>query len=311
MKESLQTAFSCSSFLLSYPELGWREAVTELQEEIEAIEQEEVKTSLTAFIKQALDKTNDQLIDSYVYTFDFGTDKLERRVVKMMDQFLWVLFPYIIFAIFIGGHIFRYNYDQFGWTSKSSELLEKKMLRIGSLLFHFGIMFVIGGHVMGILIPESVYRSIGITEHMYHIVAISFGLPAGVASIVGLIILTYRRVTVKRIIATSTKGDYIALILLLIVMLAGLSSTFLNIDSKGFDYRTTIGPWFRSLFIFQPKVEYMTEVPVWFKIHILAGLGLFAVWPFTRLVHVFSAPIKYLSRSYVIYRRRIPNELKK
>ena len=97
----------------------------------------------------------------------------------MMDQFLWVLFPYIIFAIFIGGHIFRYNYDQFGWTSKSSELLEKKMLRIGSLLFHFGIMFVIGGHVMGILIPESIYRSIGISEHMYHIVAISFGLPAG------------------------------------------------------------------------------------------------------------------------------------
>ena len=93
-------------------------------------------------------------------------------------------------------------------------------------------------------------------------------------------------------------------------MLAGLSSTFLNIDSKGFDYRTTIGPWFRSLFVFQPKVDYMKEVPVWFKIHILAGMGLFAVWPFTRLVHVFSAPIKYVSRSYVIYRRRIPNELK-
>ena len=72
MKQSLQTAFSCSSFLLSYPELGWREAVTELQEEIETIEKEEVKASLTAFIKQALDKTNDQLIDSYVYTFDFG-----------------------------------------------------------------------------------------------------------------------------------------------------------------------------------------------------------------------------------------------
>ena len=109
------------------------------------------------------------------------------------------------FAIFIGGHIFRYNYDRFGWTSKSSELLEKKMLRIGSILFHFGIMFVIGGHVMGILIPEAVYRSIGISEHMYHVVAISFGLPAGIASIIGLIILTYRRVTVKRIIATSTK----------------------------------------------------------------------------------------------------------
>ncbi len=154
-------------------------------------------------------------------------------------------------------------------------------------------------------IPFNRYLSIRIT-----VMAIKFRTSGRCASIIGLIILTYRRVTVKRIIATSTKGDYIALILLLIVMLAGLSSTFLNIDSKGFDYRTTIGPWFRSLFIFQPKVEYMTEVPVWFKIHIISGMGLFAVWPFTRLVHVFSAPIKYISRSYVIYRRRIPNELK-
>ncbi|MGG0184615.1 respiratory nitrate reductase subunit gamma [Bacillus rhizoplanae] len=226
----------------------------------------------------------------------------------MIDQFLWVLFPYIILVIFIGGHIFRYNYDQFGWTSKSSELLEKKMLRIGSLLFHFGIMFVIGGHVMGILIPEPVYSSLGISEHTYHIMAIGFGLPAGIASVIGLFILTYRRFTVKRIIATSTTGDYIALILLLIVMLAGLSSTFLNIDSSGFDYRTTIGPWFRSLFIFQPKAEYMAEVPIWFKIHIVAAMGLFAAWPFTRLVHVFSVPVKYLRRSYVIYRKRKPIE---
>ncbi|MCX2827052.1 respiratory nitrate reductase subunit gamma [Bacillus pseudomycoides] len=229
----------------------------------------------------------------------------------MMDQFLWVLFPYIIFAIFIGGHIFRYNYDQFGWTSKSSELLEKKMLRIGSLLFHFGIMFVIGGHIMGILIPEFVYTSFGISEHMYHIVAIGFGLPAGIASIVGLVILMYRRFTVKRIIATSTKGDYVALVLLFIVMLAGLSSTFFNIDAKGFDYRTTIGPWFRSLFVFQPKAEYMAEVPIWFKIHIIAAMGLFATWPFTRLVHVFSVPVKYLRRSYVIYRKRQPIESEK
>ncbi|CAG9611283.1 Nitrate reductase-like protein NarX [Bacillus rhizoplanae] len=231
----------------------------------------------------------------------------------MIDQFLWVLFPYIILVIFIGGHIFRYNYDQFGWTSKSSELLEKKMLRIGSLLFHFGIMFVIGGHVMGILIPEPVYSSLGISEHTYHIMAIGFGLPAGIASVIGLFILTYRRFTIKRIIATSTTGDYIALILLLIVMLAGLSSTFLNIDSNGFDYRTTIGSWFRSLFIFQPKAEYMAEVPIWFKIHIVAAMGLFAAWPFTRLVHVFSVPVKYLRRSYVIYRKRKPiesNEMK-
>ena len=124
--------------------------------------------------------------------------------------------------------------------------------------------------------------------------AISFGLPAGVASIIGLIILKYRRVTVKRIIATSTKG----IILRLFITDRNASRTFFNVFKyrlKRIDYRTTIAPWCRSLFIFQPKVDYMTEVPVWFKIHILAGMGLFAVWPFTRLVHVFSAPIKYIA----------------
>lgn len=102
-----------------------------------------------------------------------------------------------------------------------------------------------------------------------------------------------------------------AIVLLFIVMLAGLSSTFFNIDAKGFDYRTTIGPWFRSLFVFQPKAEYMAEVPLWFKIHIIAAMGLFATWPFTRLVHVFSVPMKYLRRSYVIYRKRQPIESEK
>ncbi len=226
----------------------------------------------------------------------------------MIEQILWVILPYIVITIFIGGHIYRYQHDQFGWTAKSSEMLEKKKLALGSSLFHWGIFFVIGGHVMGILIPESLYEALGVSEHMYHKIAIGFGLPAGIAALSGLLILTYRRFTDKRIRKTSSAGDLITLVALLFVMTTELAATFLNIDSKGFDYRTTIGPWFRNIFLFKPDAGLMASVPLWFKLHIIMGYVIFIVWPFTRLVHVFSMPLKYLTRSYVVYRKRAPRK---
>nr|BAC02735.1 nitrate reductase gamma subunit [Bacillus licheniformis] len=225
----------------------------------------------------------------------------------MIEQILWVILPYIVITIFIGGHIYRYQHDQFGWTAKSSECSKGK-ISAGSSLFHWGIFFVIGGHVMGILIPESLYQALGVSEHMYHKVAIGFGLPAGIAALSGLIILTYRRFTDKRIRKTSSAGDFITLVALLFVMTTGLAATFLNIDSKGFDYRTTISPWFRNIFLFKPDAGLMASVPLWFKLHIMMGYVIFIVWPFTRLVHVFSMPLKYLTRSYVVYRKRAPRK---
>ncbi|MEG7334667.1 respiratory nitrate reductase subunit gamma [Bacillus sp. 0102A] len=222
----------------------------------------------------------------------------------MSGQILWGVMPYIVMTIFIGGHIYRYQHDQFGWTAKSSELLEKKKLAAGSTLFHWGMLCVIGGHVMGILIPEAVYASIGISEHVYHKMAIGAGLPAGIAACTGLFILTYRRLFDKRIRKTSSPSDILTLILLLFMMLSGLAATFLNIDSKGFDYRTTVGPWFREIFLFRADASLMENVPLWFKLHIIIGYVVFILWPFTRLVHVFSLPLKYLTRSYVVYRKR-------
>ncbi|MEK3802716.1 respiratory nitrate reductase subunit gamma [Bacillus sp. FSL K6-1234] len=222
----------------------------------------------------------------------------------MSGQILWGIMPYIVLTIFIGGHIYRYQHDQFGWTAKSSEMLEKKKLAAGSTLFHWGLLCVVGGHVMGILIPEGVYASLGISEHMYHKMAIGAGLPAGIAACTGLFILTYRRLFDKRIRKTSSPSDILTLILLLFMMLSGIAATFLNIDSKGFDYRTTVGPWFRDLFLFRPDASLMKSVPLWFKFHIVIGYVVFILWPFTRLVHVFSLPLKYLTRSYVVYRKR-------
>lgn len=222
----------------------------------------------------------------------------------MSGQILWGIMPYIVLTIFIGGHIYRYQHDQFGWTAKSSEMLEKKKLAAGSTLFHWGLLCVVGGHVMGILIPEGVYASLGISEHMYHKMAIGAGLPAGIAACTGLVILTYRRLFDKRIRKTSSPSDILTLLLLLFMMLSGVAATFLNIDSKGFDYRTTVGPWFREIVLFRPDAFLMESVPLWFKFHIVIGYVVFILWPFTRLVHVFSLPLKYLTRSYVVYRKR-------
>ncbi|MFC3040612.1 respiratory nitrate reductase subunit gamma [Virgibacillus xinjiangensis] len=223
----------------------------------------------------------------------------------MTELVLWGVIPYIVLTIFIGGHIYRYQKDQFGWSTKSSEFLEKKRLRIGSTLFHWGILFVLAGHVGGLIVPVGFYNMLGITEHMYHNVAIIFGMPAGIAALIGAVLLTYRRISVKRIKQTTSTGDWVTLIGLLLVIISGLVATALNVDSHGFDYRTTIAPWLRGLFIFQVQPELMAEVPIWFKIHIYTTFALYVVWPFTRLVHVFSFPFRYLTRNYVIYKKRI------
>ncbi|KAB8139445.1 respiratory nitrate reductase subunit gamma [Gracilibacillus oryzae] len=222
-----------------------------------------------------------------------------------IDWLLWGIIPYIVLTIFIGGHIYRYQKDQFGWSSKSSEFLEKKYLRIGSIMFHFGIFMVLGGHFLGILVPVSVYNSLGVTEHQYHVMALVFGIPAGIVAVIGLAILCYRRLSVKRIMKTTSKGDWAVLFFLMVVIISGLSATFLNVDSHGFDYRTTIAPWFRGLFVFNVQPELMAEVPVWFKIHLIANYAFASIWPFTRMVHVFSFPVRYLSRSFVIYKARL------
>ncbi|WP_100011454.1 respiratory nitrate reductase subunit gamma [Lentibacillus sediminis] len=219
---------------------------------------------------------------------------------------LWGVFPYIVLTIFIGGHIYRYQKDQFGWTTKSSEFLEKKWLRIGSTLFHWGILFVFAGHIMGLIVPVALYNSLGVSQHFYHNMAIIFGVPAGIAALVGLVLLYWRRVSVKRIKATTTTGDWLTLIFLGLVIVTGLTATGMNVDSHGFDYRTTIAPWLRGLFVFNVQPELMQTVPIWFKIHIYASFALYVIWPFTRLVHVFSFPLRYLRRSYVIYKRRVP-----
>lgn len=218
------------------------------------------------------------------------------------EQFLWVIYPYVALTIFILGHIYRYNTDQLGWTARSSELLEKKTLQWGSLLFHLGILAVVGGHVSGLLIPKAWFEAIGINEHMYHMAAVYGGGPAGIVTLAGILILTIRRFGNDRVYAVSSMGDLVVVVLVLAEVIVGLISTATNVfGSSGFDYRATIAPWFRGLLLLQPDAALMSSVPLVFKLHVSMGFGVFAVWPFTRLVHVWSMPIEYMSRPYIQY----------
>ncbi|WP_183500985.1 respiratory nitrate reductase subunit gamma [Microbacterium invictum] len=222
-----------------------------------------------------------------------------------MQFILWVALPYAAIAVFIVGHIWRYRYDKFGWTTRSSQTYENRLLRWGSPMFHFGILMVIAGHVVGLLIPREWLYAIGISEEIYHIGATVLGTAAAVLTLAGLAILIYRRRTVGPVFLATTVMDKVMYVFLGATLLFGTAATVVHqVFGGGFHYRETVSPWIRSILGFQPQPELMLDVPILFQLHVITAFLLFALWPFTRLVHVFSAPVGYLFRPYVVYRSR-------
>lgn len=222
----------------------------------------------------------------------------------MFNQFLWVIMPYLCIAIFFLAHLARFKFDKFSWTAKSSEFIEKKQLKWGSLMFHLGIIPVAMGHIVGLLIPASWLTAVGVSDHLYHIGAVYIGSIFGIITLIGMFLLTARRITKKNIRRLSSASDIIVNFLLLAIVCMGCYATLVtNTTIPSFDYRETISVWFRQLFIFSPDADLMLQVPLAFKTHILLGFIIMAFWPFTRLVHVWSVPLTYASRRYIIYRK--------
>lgn len=225
--------------------------------------------------------------------------------MSIMEILLWVVLPYICAAVFIVGHIWRYRYDKFGWTTRSSQTYENRLLRWGSPMFHLGILMVIAGHVVGLLIPREWLYFIGINEEIYHIGATVLGTFAAALTLAGLAILIFRRRTVPAVFLATTVMDKVMFVFLGATLLFGTAATVVHqVFGPGFHYRETVSPWIREMIIFRPRPELMLEVPLLFQLHIITACVLFALWPFTRLVHVFSAPVGYLFRPYIVYRSR-------
>jgi len=226
--------------------------------------------------------------------------------VSALDAVLWGVLPYVTLVLLVGGTVWRYRYDQFGWTTRSSALYESRLLRIGSPLFHFGILVVVVGHVIGLVIPRSWTEAAGLSQEAYHVQAILLGGIAGVCTLVGVAILVYRRRTTGPVFMATTKNDKLMYAVLVAAIVVGLATTLLGAGVVGeeHNYRQTVSPWFRSIFTLRPDVESMAAAPFSFQLHTILGMLLFAVWPFTRLVHAFTAPVGYLFRPYVVYRSR-------
>ncbi len=223
-----------------------------------------------------------------------------------MDLLLWGVLPYLTLVVLIGGLIWRYRYDQFGWTTRSTQLYESRLLRIASPLFHYSLFGVLAGHLVGLLIPKD-WTDLVITQDTYHAFALYGGGLAGLGTVVGIAMLIYRRRTTGPVFMATTANDKFMYVVLAGAILLGIWATLTGDhypDGHHHNYRETVSIWFRSLMIFQPNIDAMAASTIQFKIHVLMGFALFMILPFTRLVHAFTVPFHYLFRPYIVYRSR-------
>lgn len=213
--------------------------------------------------------------------------------------------PYVALTIGIGGLIWRKKTDRFGWTARSTELLESRMLRYASVLFHLGVLAAIGGHVLGILIPESFTNAIGLSDQAYHVLAVVGGVTAGAAVLVGFAALMIRRFGNPRVRVTTTHMDIVIFAVLGMAIASGMLATLINIPDS-VHYRESVAPYFRQIFVFNPEPSLMTQHGVsWiFQFHVILVWVLYALWPFSRLIHAFTVPVGYAWRSPIVYRPR-------
>jgi nitrate reductase gamma subunit len=214
--------------------------------------------------------------------------------------------PYAVAHTLISGLIWRYRYDQFGWTTRSSQLYESRLLRIASPMFHYGLLVVLLGHLGGLLIPKA-WTDLVISQETYHLIALVAGTIAGIATLLGIALLIYRRRTTGPVFLATTRNDKLMYVVLTAAIVLGMIATLTGghyPDGTEHNYRETVSIWFRSLLVFQPDVEAMAASTWQFQVHVLIGLTLFALVPFSRLVHAFTVPLHYLFRPYIVYRSR-------
>lgn len=225
-----------------------------------------------------------------------------------MNSFLWYAYPYIALGVFVGGHYWRWRVDQLGISTRSSQLVERKWLLRGSIPFHVGLLGVFAGHVVGMLIPESLTEKLGMSEHVYHLQALALGGLMGFVCWSGILILSCRRLFIPAVRRTGNVADIVTDLMLLTVITLGMCLTIgYQLFIHPYNYRETISPWVRGVLWFHPDPSLMVSVPWIYKAHILAAFTLFLFWPFSRLVHVWTAPVQYVLRgSHILYRPAPP-----
>ena len=222
-----------------------------------------------------------------------------------LNFFLFQIFPYIAIAVFLLGCLLRFDRDPFSWRTKSSQLLRRKQLIVGSVLFHLGILTILAGHFVGLLTPIQVFDALGISHGAKQILAITAGGIAGFFCLIGLCMLLHRRLFDARIRNNSSFADIAVLFLLLIQLLLGLFTIPVSMHHLDGHEMVKFMNWAQHIVTFRGGAhEFIADVALVFKLHITFGLFLLVVFPFTRLVHALSAPVGYVMRPYQIVRKR-------
>jgi nitrate reductase gamma subunit len=219
--------------------------------------------------------------------------------MDLIYELLFTVFPYLCLTMFLVGHGFRYVTDRFHWNARSSEFLEKKSLFYGSVLFHWGIVFTFLGHAGGLLMPQRYLDVVGISAEFHIFMAYWSGLAVGLAAFFGALLLLWRRITVPRIQAAGTLNDIITISGVVFVTGAGIY----NVIFGHYNVLYTVAPWIRGIVFFSPDPSLMFGVPVSYKVHILSAFALLAFSPFSRLVHIWSAPFSYAFRRHLVFRK--------
>ncbi len=223
-----------------------------------------------------------------------------------INTFLFGIYPYICLSVFLIGSVIRFDREQFTWRSQSSQLLRRRQLIWGSNLFHVGILLLLLGHTGGLLTPVAVFEALGISHTAKQLTAIAIGGVAGTMCLVGLVMLLLRRLLDPRIRCTSSFADIAVLVILLAQLLLGLGSIFVSLRHLDGSEMVALMNWAQHVVTLRGgAANLVMDVSLIFKVHLVLGMTIFLVFPFTRLVHTWSAPIWYLGRKgYQIVRTK-------
>jgi nitrate reductase gamma subunit len=226
--------------------------------------------------------------------------------MNYLDFLLFGVYPYLAGAVFLLGSLARFERDQFTWKAHSSQMLNNKNMRLASNLFHVGILLLFVGHFVGLLTPSAVFHALGISAGAKQVLAIVAGSIAGLICFAGLSMLLHRRLTDPRVRANSSRMDLFILGLLYGQLILGLLTVPLSLMHLDGENMLNLMAWAQNIVIFNPvaAVAAMGEIGFLFKLHIFLGLTIFLVFPFSRLVHIWSAPVTYVARPYQVVRQR-------
>lgn len=227
--------------------------------------------------------------------------------MNSLNDFLYSTYPYICLTVFVLGSLIRFDREAYTWKSDSSQLLAAGQLRLGSNLFHIGILGILGGHLVGLLTPVGIWHAIGVSAPMKQMVAIVAGGFFGLLTAAGVVILLSRRLGEARVRASSTLMDFIVLWLLLAQVALGLISIFYSMQHLDGGEMIKLMTWAQHLATFQgDAAQYVADAAWVFKAHIVLGMTLFLIFPFSRLVHIWSGigTLGYLARPPQIVRSR-------